>query len=83
MQGKFLPFLVDSPTSLADKLPTGATEISRVILIAFLAFDFLGPFDFLKGILDLKEMMDVERWLEARDTIWWEESGSTAVGAVQ
>ena len=71
--GELSPSLVDFCATFANELSTVTTEIDGIIFCAFLTLHFLGTFDLLdfhQGISNFKQVMNMERWLEAGDAVW-------------
>ena len=64
MGGEFVPLLVDIHTALTHK-PTSATEANCLAVFALVAHWLVTRADFLEGILDVKQVVDVEGSLEA------------------
>ena len=70
-------------TSCTNELATAMAEAGCNMLLALLTLSFLWLFDFLYDITNLKEMVEIKCSLEALNTSWWEEGGSTAAGTVK
>ncbi len=58
--GEFLPELVDFNAFRTDKLATVTAETGSCCLLASFAWRLLWLFDLLKGVSDVKEIVNVE-----------------------
>ena len=83
MLGKGIPLTVDSCAHGTDELTTVTTVAGcRSRGFTFVTLCLFRIFHFLKSILNLKKVVDVECWLEARDiSSWGKEGGFSAGGA--
>ena len=63
----FVPILMDFLAALAQE-PTGAAEANSFVLLALVTHCLFAGAHFLEGILDVKEVVDVERSLEPWDS---------------
>ena len=84
MVDEITPLAVHSAAHNTDEFTT-ITAVARGWLRRFDAFSarhFFWLFDFLESLLNLHEVVDMERWLEARHTSnWGKEGGLSAGGA--
>ena len=69
--GEIVPLLVDLLAALAHE-PTGAAEASCFAFLALIAHWLVARAHFLEGVLDVKEVVDVEGSLEPRDSVCWQ-----------
>ena len=84
MSGKVVPVAMDGRAHGADKFPTVAA-VARGRLLSLLALSthyLLRLFHLLQCVLDLKEVVAMERWLEVRHvSSRGKEGGLSAGGA--
>ena len=81
MLSKLIPITMDSCAHRTYKVPTVTTIAGRwTILVTFVALYLTWFFHLLKGILNLKEVVDVERRLEVRDVSGWGKEGGLSAG---
>jgi hypothetical protein len=69
--GEVLPVLVELHAALADK-PTRAAEANGLAFLALVARGLVAGAHLLQGVLDVKEVVDVEGSLEPRDPAHWQ-----------
>ena len=79
--GKLLPLLVSFLETLAHEA-TGAAVAGCFTLLALLALGLAGGAHLLEGVLNVKQVEDVECSLEARDSTWGQCGGLVTVRAV-
>ena len=77
MLGELFPLAVCSGAHFADEFPTISTKLgsSSRCFGTFLTVNLLWLFYFLKSILNLKKVVDVEGCLEARHVSSWGKEG--------
>ena len=81
MLSKVIPITMDSCAYRTYKVPTVTAIAGRwTIPVTFVALYLMWLFHFLKGILNLKEVVDVECWLEVRDVSSWGKEGGLSAG---
>ena len=68
MGGEIVPLLVGLLTALAHE-PTSAAEASCLTFLTLIAHCLVAGARFLEGVLDVKEVVDVEGSLEPQDSI--------------
>ena len=69
--GEIVPLLVDLLAALAHE-PTSAAEASCLPFLTLIAHCLVAGAHFLEGVLDVKEVMDVEGSLKPRDSTCWQ-----------
>ena len=69
--GEIVPLLVGLLAALAHE-PTSAAEVSCLTFLTLIAHCLVAGAHFLEGVLDVKEVMDVEGSLEPWDSAFWQ-----------
>ena len=69
--GEIVPLLVDLLAALAHE-PTSAAEVNCLTFLTLIAHCLVAGAHFLEGVLDVKEVVDVEGSLEAQDSVCWQ-----------
>ena len=69
--GEIVPLLVGLLATLAHE-PTSAAEASCLTFLTLIAHWLVAGAHFLEGVLDVKEVVDVEGSLEPRDSTCWQ-----------
>ena len=82
MIDKISPLAVHSAAHRTDELTTVTTVVSSWLwrFDAFSTCYFFWFFDILESLLNLHEVVDMKRWLEARHTSGWGKEGGLSAG---